>query len=169
MQPHDTTNEPVQIPLSQGYFAIIDIGDYGLISQFKWCVSKRKQYIYASRHVKNPISKTIFMHRIILDAPSGLVVDHINHNGLDNRRSNLRLCTYAQNGQNRLASITNKSGYKGVSWDKDNLIWQVTIKFNGHLYKVGTFPTAESAARAYDSKAVEFFGEFAKLNFPEEH
>ncbi len=103
------------IPLTQGKFAIVDAEDYDWLIRYKWHACKCKNTYYASR-VRG--GKTIKMHREIMRAPKGLVCDHINHNGLDNRKRNLRLCTNAQNCYNQRASATGTSKYKGVSWHK---------------------------------------------------
>jgi hypothetical protein len=111
------------------------------------------------------------MHRIILNAPPHLVVDHINHNGLDNRKANLRLCTVAQNNQNtRPHANPNKlSKYKGVSLDKNRNLYIALIHRNKKNYYLGRFKNETDAAKAYDKKAAELFGEFAYLNFPSEN
>ena len=101
------------------------------------------------------------MHRVILNAPPGVEVDHINGNGLDNRRSNLRLATRAQGQANRGRFKSNKSGYKGVHFDKQLGKWK--LAFSAH------FDTAEEAAQMYDRIARIVFGEYAKTNFDEKH
>jgi len=110
--------------------------------------------------------KTIMMHRFILNAPRHLVVDHINHNGLDNRKSNLRLCTRAENSRNRRSFNNKSSRYKGVSWDKQRKLFLAAIRCNGKYYNLGRFKSETAAAKAYDKKTRELFGEFAYLNFP---
>ena len=94
------------------------------------------------------------------------VVDHINHDPLDNHRHNLRLATRSQNAANVGPYANNTSGYKGVDFNQGK--WRARITQHGKRHFLGTFDTAEEAARAYDSKALELFGEFASLNFPEE-
>jgi len=110
------------LPLSQNKFAIVDADDYERLNKYKWCVSKTRHTNYAMRRTKGKRvkgkrvkRKTIMMHRFILNAPRGLVVDHINHNGLDNRKSNLRLCTRAENSYNSRSFNNKSSKYKGVS------------------------------------------------------
>ncbi len=108
------------------------------------------------------------MHRFILDAPDGAVVDHINGNALDNRRANLRLCTPTENAYNKRKRPGTVSQYKGVSWDSRNQRWMSQLTFkNRHLF-LGRFDDEQEAARAYDVAARKHFGEFANLNFKHE-
>ena len=106
----------------------------------------------------------ISMHRIILDAPEGMYCDHKNHNGLDNRRCNLRLCTNAQNQYNRRLQTGCSSVYKGVCWNKEKKRWQAEIQFEGKAIHIGYYDYQIDAAIAYDDRALELFGEFAYLN-----
>ena len=108
------------------------------------------------------------MHREIIPLPDHLVADHINHNGLDNRKANLRPATRAQNNYNRLA-IKRKgatSKYKGVAWKKEYKKWNAQIYFKGECIFLGYFKEEKQAAKAYDKAAKEYHGEFASLNFP---
>jgi hypothetical protein len=106
------------------------------------------------------------MHRQILGAPPGQQVDHINGDTLDNRRVNLRLATHGQNQHNRGKYRNNKSGYKGVSWDKAAGKWRAQIKFNNKKYNLGRYHDPIEAALAYDAAAIRLHGAFARLNFP---
>jgi len=110
--------------------------------------------------------KYTFMHRYILGAPSDKQVDHINGSGIDNRRDNIRLCTKAQNAHNSRTPKDNKSGYKGVFWDERISKWVSQIGFGGELIRIGYFTDIIKAAQAYDDKARELFGEFARPNLP---
>ncbi|MHC4799928.1 MAG: AP2 domain-containing protein, partial [Planctomycetota bacterium] len=161
------------LPLSQNKFAIVDADDYERLNKYKWCLSKAPHTNYALTRLKaRPVKpkrakrKAILMHRFILNAPRHLVVDHINHNGLDNRKSNLRLCTRAQNCYNSRSFNNKSSRYKGVSWDKQRKRFVAYIRCNGKCYNLGRFKSETEAARAYDKKAKELFGEYAYLNFP---
>tara|TARA_R100000152_G_C6636325_1_gene82350 strand:- start:6 stop:569 length:564 start_codon:yes stop_codon:yes gene_type:complete len=116
-------------------------------------------------------SGCIMMHKFIMNAPKGMCVDHINHDGLDNRRENLRICTYSQNSQNKRRRVDSKSGYKGVHQISEK--YKLKKRFMAYLrpkgqkrIRLGHYLTAEEAAKAYDKKAKELFGEFAELNFP---
>ena len=152
------------IPLTQGKFAIVDAEDYDWLSQYKWYASKQGTSFYACR-VKG--STTVSMHREIMKAPKGLMCDHKNHNSLDNRKSNLRLCTRAQNQYNKCAKKNCLSRYKGVILRRDCRKWSARIGFNYKRIHLGHFFDEIKAALAYDNKAIELFGEFAYLNFPE--
>ena len=150
------------IPLTQGKFAIVDAEDFDQLSQYKWQAKKDKTTFYAVRSEKGT---TIKMHRQILNAPKGLCCDHKNHNGLDNRRSNLRLCTNAQNQYNQRPRNSGSSRYKGVCRQRGRKRWQAEIGFEGRLIHIGCYDYEIDAAIAYDDMAVELFGEFACLNF----
>ena len=108
--------------------------------------------------------KYIAIHRIITNCPYGMVVDHINGNKLDNRKSNLRFCTRVQNRMNVTKYKNNKSGYKGVYWDKSHNIWRASITYNGRTVGLGRSHDRKYLASLYDMKAKEVFGEYARLN-----
>jgi len=151
------------ISLTQGKFAIVDAADYDRLAEHKWYAHTNKaRHFYAERKCRGGI---IAMHRAILDVPPGLFCDHKNHNTLDNRRCNLRICTPAQNSYNRLPDAGGTSRYKGVHWDKDRRKWQAGIRHKGRLIHLGYYDYEADAAIAYDDRAVELFGEFACLNF----
>ncbi|MGD2093527.1 MAG: HNH endonuclease [Phycisphaerales bacterium] len=152
------------IVLTQGKYAIVDAEDYERLSRHKWCAGKSKYTFYAHRGVTGG---TIKMHREIMHAPKGMVCDHKNHNGLDNRKSNLRVCTSAQNQYNKKAKEGCSSRYKGVVRRGNYKRWRARIGFNRKRIHIGDFKSEKEAATAYDDKAVELFGEFACLNFPE--
>ncbi len=149
-----------KIPLTQGYFALVDADDYEKLSQYKWHVNRKGDMLYACRSEKG---KKIKMHRQILNAPPGMHCDHINHNGLDNRKANLRLCTPQQNACNR-RPLERTSKYKGVHWDSLSRKWRAEIKHNGRTIHIGFYDYEQDAAIAYDDYAIELFGEFAWLN-----
>ena len=155
------------IPLTRGAWALVDEGDFAYLSSFAWQLAP--PYASRNRRVEEQESPPhIYMHRAILDivARRGIYVDHINGNQLDNRRSNLRLATTAQNAQNLRTPRDNKSGYKGVYFDKHRGRWKAHIKPPAPLRRktLGYFDSAEDAARAYNKAAQEHFGEFAMLN-----
>lgn len=150
-----------EIPLTRGKFAIVDDEDYEYLSKSEW------QYgTYAMRSVpkEGGGQRVERMHRVIMNAPKGMEIDHINHNKLDNRKCNLRLCTSSQNSRNLPIRKNTKSGYKGVSWHKQMNKWRVQIVAKGKVYYLGLFDDKHEAAVAYNEKAAELSGEFAYLN-----
>jgi hypothetical protein len=150
------------IPLTQGKQTIVDDEDFDWLNQWKWYYNDRG---YAVRHMPSNHKMLLYMHRVIMNTPPDMDTDHINGNGLDNRRANLRVCTTSQNLINHPKQIDNTSGYKGVY--KNHHHWQSIIMKDGKSIYLGTFKTKEISARAYDEAAKKYFGEFACLNFPE--
>jgi hypothetical protein len=157
----------MEIPLTQGQVTVIDDEDYQLIRQYHWYAQRvlRSGCYYAMTYLTRPTPRAVGMHRIILDAPAGLCVDHINGNGLDNRRSNIRLCTQGENMRNRHRR-SGKSRYKGVWWHKRDHRWMAHIRHQGKRIHLGRFVDEIDAALAYDKASRELFGEFAAPNFP---
>ena len=150
------------IALTKGKFALVSAIDYDDLNRYKWTASVTGRTCYARRQSRGV---TILMHRQILNAPKGLFVDHFDGNGLNNWRPNLRLCTRRQNCHNSRGY--GRSPYKGVSFSRAAGKWIATINSKGRHYYLGLFDTEIDAALAYDRKAVELFGKFAYLNFPE--
>lgn len=171
-QPASGRVEPPQPPgdklryilLTRGLHAIVDARNYEWLSRHKWSVHDtglgKAQYA-----VRGCRGRKIFMHREIMKTPPGMVVDHINRNGLDNREDNLRNCTRLQNLQNRYWNA-GQSQYRGVSPQGDK--WMAAVGYNGATIYVGLFDDEVEAARARDRKAYELAGPFAYLNFPDE-
>lgn len=156
-----------KIPLTQGKFAIVDDEDYEWLNQYKWCALKNGNTWYAVRAIRTRGKKSLeHMHRIIIGAPEDIQTDHANHNGLDNRKANLRLATNAQNQFNSRPQVGTLSLYKGVT--KKGRSWSAGITRGGEHYRLGSYGSEEDAARAYDHAAVRMFGKFACLNFPED-
>lgn len=158
-----------RIPLTQGKYAIVDPEDFERLNRYKWYASKWGNTFYAIRCAGPRRNlKYIRMHREIISPPGHLVVDHINHNGLDNRKANLRPATRAQNNYNRLIfkRKDSSSNYKGVAWKKDKKKWRAQIHFNGKCIFLGYFEDEKKAAKAYDKAAEKYYGQFAYLNFP---
>ena len=146
--------------LSQSKVSVFDEIDLYLVAKHKWHYANG----YARRH--NGYGKTcVLMHREILKARKGQVVDHINGDKLDNRRCNLRICTISENGQNSTLPINNISGYKGVSWHKVKNKWIAQVMKEGKQYFLGYFETAQEAAHAYNEGATLLHGEFARINY----
>lgn len=133
-----------------------DLEDYEKIKDYTWNIIKGYVVTSVDRH-------TISMHRVIMDAPQELMVDHINHDTKDNRKNNLRLCTAADNAANVQISSANTSGAKGV-YKRPSGNYTVYISKNNKRLWLGTYKTLQEAAKVYDEKAVEIYGEFACLN-----
>lgn len=158
-----------RIPLTQGKFAIVDDEDYAYLMQWKWYAHKSKGTYYAQRHTVCSVTKkhaVLSMHRVIIKCPQHLQADHRNHNGLDNRKQNLRACSHSQNQHNRRVTNCGASKYKGVYWNKGK--WQAGISHNDKNMHIIRCASEERAAMAYNAKAIELFGEFACLNVIEE-
>lgn len=152
------------IQLTRGLFSLIDVEDSHKLIGVNWCAFQNKAgNIYTYR--KDRKRKTgYFMHRIVMNVDDGFIVDHKNGNGLDNRKSNLRQCTYSQNIQNSRLKSANSSGYKGVYWNKYVGRWHASICSYGKRIHIDYFDTAEEAHQAYCIMAEKVHGEFAKFN-----
>lgn len=152
-------------------YTTVDDGDFELASKYSWYASIRKDgyiSVVCKRQVNN-VKTTYILSRVIMNAPKGLMVDHINGDTLDNRRQNLRLATHQQNCLNRKKS-SKINTYKGVYRQKRNHIltkpWQALIDYQKKKVHIGMFATEIEAAKAYDERAKELFGGFGRLNFP---
>ena len=160
-----------KVPLNSRHgevkFALVDDEDYDFISKLSWHICD-KGYAKSSSIVIDEIryKKTIRMHRLIINASKGLEIDHINGDKLDNRKQNLRVCSHKENCYNRPSKVGTSSKFKGVSMMKltSSYKWRAVIRMNGEDYHLGLFESEEDAAIAYNEKAKEFFGEFARLN-----
>lgn len=155
-----------QIKLTQGQYALVDDEDYEDLNKQNWCVAYTNVYraVGYSKRV-NGERTTIHMSRVIMNAKKGEMVDHRNHNTLDNRKNNLRICTNSQNQMNSLPQENGASKYKGVHWRKNRKHWMARIMVSGKEMYIGSFDNEISACHAYDEKAKELFGKFAYLNF----
>jgi hypothetical protein len=159
------TSATLRIPLSRGEFATIDRDDYRLVAQYTWSLlrtGKRRDILYA---VRMEAGKMIYLHRFLLEAGPDQHVDHRDRDGLNCCRLNLRVATRTQNNANRVMPKRGNRPYRGVAATRSGK-WSATIGLNRKQINIGRFATAEEAARAYDAKALELFGEFAILNFP---
>lgn len=144
---------------------LLDDYDYDRMRLWKWSVTKKKNGFYAIRsEQKNYKQRTFTMHRMILGVKdTSVLVDHRDHNGLNNQRSNIRLCTPTQNQYNRTA--TGYSKYLGVSYEKIRKKWRACIVDDkGRRTKIARFNTEIEAAKAYNELALKYRGEFANLN-----
>jgi hypothetical protein len=158
----ETGGEVRRIPLGQGLFATVDAEDYEKLSKYTWYAHRRGHTVYATC-CKN--GRAVYMHRMIMRPRKGYVVDHIDGNGLNNRRCNLRVCTLRQNLANR-GPCGGTSEFVGVHRRGDK--WHASIRSRGKYFFVGLFGDEVEAAKARDRKAYELHGEFAYLNFPED-
>lgn len=155
------------ISLTQGKHAIIDDDDFEIVSKHKWQSWTSKEfnsfYAISSKRINNTKITNIKMHRLIVGVigVEGVYIDHINGNGLDNRRSNLRICTHSENMRNCKLYINNKSGYKGVGFHNGK--WRARININKKSVFLGHFDTAEEAHAAYCEAATRLHGEFARF------
>jgi hypothetical protein len=153
------------IPLGDGVYAYVDAVDYEWLNQWHWRVHGG----YAARHEnRNGKRKVVFMHREIMKPPPGKIVDHANGNKLDNTRANLRNITSQENQHNRRKQRGASSIYKGVTYYKAGRCWRARVDLGKESFYLGQFDSEVEAARAYDYKAVELFGEFARPNFPDQ-
>jgi hypothetical protein len=155
----------ILIKLSDKASTVISAEDFCAVFGYRWrLVSPSKNYAAATELDSFGQYGVVLMHRVIMAAPKGLVVDHINGDTLDNRRSNLRLCTHAQNIRNRRVSKHSQSGLKGVEYDRKRKVWCARIAAFGNRIYLGSFDNPLDAASAYDAAAIKFHGEFAKTN-----
>ena len=158
----------IEIPLSNGGVALIDDADYDLVAPFKWRWIKPRRNLTRLVVCANP-GQIIYMHRLIMGAKKGDVIDHINRDTQNNQRSNLRFATHALNAANKGKRANAVVPFKGVTWRKDNGLYRARIRVDGKLINLGHFASAEPAARAYDVAARLHFGVFAAPNFPPGH
>lgn len=164
------------IPVSRGkYFALVDDEDYEWLMQWKWFYSGNGYAVRKPRARQgecpkgtysngNSDAKVKLMHREILKTPEGFVTDHINGNTLDNRKSNLRACTDAQNTRNQKTRHKSVSGYKGVTWNKPLGKWQAAICVDRKQIHLGFYDSKDVAAVIYNEAAIKHHGSFARLN-----
>ena len=172
-----SNSNDTKIELTQNKYCIVDPIDYDL-SNVKWCVIKQGIKIPCYRAMRkdtiNGKYKTVLMHRVIMERILNRClehheqVDHIDHNCLNNTRSNLRLVSNSQNQMNRQKGPNCSSKYKGVTWDVSRQLWISQIGYNGTHAQLGRYSSEIDAALTYDAYAKEVFGEFANLNFPDE-
>ena len=149
------------IPLTKGKYAIVDDDDFEYLNQWKWCMTG----FYAGRGIGNYKNRgRIYLHRVIMGEPKGSEVDHINFDKLDNRKSNLRVCSKADNRRHVGLRKNNTSGFKGVSWHKLVKKWYATIQVDGKQISKGWFENRIDAAKEYDRLSKKYHGDFAHLN-----
>ena len=147
-----------EILLPQNKVAIIDDEDYELVSQYKWYPRKSGRNFYAGTNIP------LRLHTLIMGKKQGFEIDHINHDGLDNRRCNLRHVTRSQNRHNCRSRLNTSSIYKGVCWHKRDKRWVAAITDNRIRYHLGSYTSEQEAALVYNKEAIKRFGEFAYIN-----
>lgn len=154
-----------KIRLTQKKYALVNEIDYQELNKYKWCAARDYNTFYAVRTaIIDNKRTTIRMHREILKVHSNQYIDHKNGNGLDNRRENLRLASCSQNGANQKKHDRGISKFKGVCWHKLARKWVAQIRAHGKVNHLGYFNVESEAAIAYNKAALEYFGEFAKVN-----
>lgn len=159
------TPDWVEIRVGRSSVAKVDFCDFEIVSRYKWSKVGQEHCKYAQMQKRSQDSVHVKMHRLILDVPKGVVVDHINGDGLDNRRANLRSCSHGENLRNSRKHCKSSSAYKGVYWSKKECRWIAQLVLSGKKIYGGRFKHEEDAARRYDEMALDHFGEYAKLNF----
>lgn len=157
-----------EIQLTQGQVAIVDDEDFEYLNQWKWCHTKSRGsntgYAMRAQIYSDGTREGFRMHRVVLNTPEGKSTDHINGNGLDNRRCNLRIATNSENQYNKGKYKNNISGYKGVHWDKYAKKWKAQIRISKIETHIGLYVDVVDAALAYNAMATKYHGEFAQLN-----
>ena len=156
-----------EITLSHGLVTLVGDEDFETLKQYSWWPNPDGQTRYALRHVyEGDRRTTIGMHRQIMNAPKGAVVDHMSHNGLDNRRENLRICTPLRTEELATTLTVEEFPFKGVYWSTKVRKWRAEIQVDCARIYLGTFNNEFEAANADDHAAMRCHGEFAWLNFP---
>lgn len=158
--------ERAYIALKGGEVAVIDAADVELVSSYRWCADRQGHttYVYASTQRPDGRHTTIYLHRLILNPPAGMHIDHANANGLDNIRENLSIVTPTANYQRRK---DNTSGLLGVDWHKAAGKWRARIRVAGRHIHLGLFTNKLDAARAYDAAVLLYYPPGSLINFPE--
>lgn len=155
---------PLSGKLGRDKYALVDDDDYEKLARYKWHLQKVGQY--AARNVwekKTKTQHTVLMHRAIIQPPAGMFIDHEDTNKLNNQKSNLRVCTISQNQHNRPPQKNNRSGFKGVGFDKKSGKWRARISLNSESILLGFFNTPEKAAKAYEAAAMDLHKDFARV------
>ncbi len=163
---YDIPADLATVRVGDAHLALVDAGDLERVADYQWRLLRGhngRLYAYATG--------LVYMHRLVLGTPPGYETDHINGDGLDNRRANLRVASCSQNSANagkprRPGGEPTSSTYKGVSWDRSRSRWQAKIEIDGRCHNLGRYDDEAEAARAYDVAAHVAWGEFARLNFP---
>lgn len=154
------------VTLTKGYTAVIDAADAPLVGAWNWCAMVKNHTVYARRPGAmdaNGNRQTIMMHRVIMNPHDDLQIDHRDGNGLNNRRTNMRVSTNSQNQHNQRTRDDNTSGFKCVNWHKHTGKWQARIMLNGKRHHLGVHATPEAAHKAYCDASTRMHGEFGRF------
>lgn len=152
------------IQLTQGLVTVVDAEDYDFLSQWRWYANKRPHTFYAIRSTQTENgNRCVRMHSLILGTPKGLCSDHRNGNGLDNRRSNLRICTSEQNSRNKKMAKNNTTGCKGINWEANLNKWRVRIGIDGKRLFLGRYDDINEAIAVRLAKEKELYGEYRRI------
>lgn len=165
MRPIQIDGDVAYVTLTKGYTAVVDAVDVPLISSGNWHAVEIDRNVYAMRNVidKEGRRTGLLMHRVLLDAPKGMEVDHADCDGLNNRRSNIRLATHEENARNNRLQRNNRSGHKGVHWSKKMCKWVAAIQVNRKVKHLGFHDDIEEAKRAYALASAQYHGEFGRV------
>ena len=160
--PYRSSSNAITFPIGDREWFTVDDDVAPLVADLPWYLIDdgtplKRHYVYSTRGL---------IHRLIMQASTFFIVDHVNDDTMDNRRSNLRLVTHSQSCMNRGKHTAATSRYKGVNWRPDRRKWQARIKVNRRTTFLGFFDTEVEAARAYDEQARQLHGQFARVNFP---
>lgn len=151
-----------EIKLTRGMVALVDDEDFERVNKFKWYAQKNSTGVFYAKANDRKNKTTVFLHRLILNAPKGSLIDHIDGNGCNNTKANLRICTKQQNAFNAKKMTGCYSRFKGVSVCGNR--WRAFIKIGKKNIHLGCFATEEEAAIAYNDAIVKYHGDFARLN-----
>jgi hypothetical protein len=154
----------ISTPKYPNSFTMVDDEDFDILNKHKWHIAKNSKTWYAQRNVYKPKHGMIFLHRQILNIPDGMFIDHIDGNGLNNQKANIRVCTKAENCRNARIRGDNTSGYKGVSFHKPTKKWSASIQADKKQKHIGLFQSPQEAAFAWNIAAKEMHKDYAKLN-----
>jgi len=152
-----------KIELSQGKYALVDNEDFNMLDKHKWYANKNGNTFYAVRESKKVEGKKmkIYMHRIIAKTLNNMETDHIDRDGLNNQRKNLRVCSHSENLINRTMLKSNTSGYRGISWSKLSKKWRAVISINKRYINLGSFVKIEEAYNAYCEASLKYHRDFS--------
>lgn len=148
-----------KIKLTRGKFALVDDEDFKTLNKVKWYASPNYNTFYAAR---SEGAKKLFIHREVMNTPKGMMTDHIDGNGLNNQKSNLRICTSSQNQMNSTRRKKSKTGFRGVNYSKRDKVFRALIILNGKFKHLGSFSTPKEAHKAYCESVIKYHGEFLK-------